>query len=257
MTKRNGEAETVFSIAICDNEELELHRLESAVRRWLADSGPEDVELDTFLRSAELAERLRSGAVFDLLLLDIIMPEVNGIELGRLVREHSAQSQIVYTTSSKDFAFDAFGNHASDYLLKPVDEKKLFEVLDFALAHSRDRTRRLVSVRTREGVQSVDATEIVYIENEQRAPVYHMRDGAVVQGPKIRTNFDEAIAPLDADPAFLSPHKSYWVNMRYIRGISGQTITLDTGRELFINRPKTAEVNRAYLRYLSGGGARG
>lgn len=74
--------------------------------------------VETFISSEELAERIMEQGVipYNVFLLDILMPDVNGISLGRCIREKSNDVPIIFITSTKDFAFEAYGVNAIQYL---------------------------------------------------------------------------------------------------------------------------------------------
>lgn len=246
----------MFLIALCDNDETELLKLKQAVEQWQQKHPDKMVRTDLYYSGADLARRLEQDASYDLYLLDIIMPEPSGIRLGHLIRERSPLAQLIYVTSSPDFALDAFGAQALDYLLKPVDTNKLHQALDRAWALCCGQQSRYISIKSRQGLRSIDSASIVYIEIVSRSPVYHLYDGEIIQGLTIRSSFDDAIAPLDHDPSFISPHKSFYVNMRFVCGIRNRQLLLEGGGSIPVSHPKLGEVNRLYLKYLSNGGMR-
>ena len=91
----------------------------------------------------------------------------DGIELGQVIRQSDEQAVIICLTSSKDFAYQAFGIYAQRYLLKPLDTERLYEAMDFAISDLCQKIR-LLSINTAEGIQKISYQEIEYIENSAR-----------------------------------------------------------------------------------------
>ena len=207
----------------------------------------------TFTDAAELLENLRQGARFDAALLDILMPEVSGIELGRYIKEECPGTAVIYTTSSRDFALDAFQNHALRYLLKPVQQAELFSALDMAYAMYEQRQETFL-IKSSTGIVSTTPDRIVLAENTGRTVRYLLADGTSVQTVSRRTRLDEAVAPLPERPEFIKPHNSFWINMTYIRAIQKDDLVMDNGLLVPISRSRQQEVRRAYLKFLESTG---
>ena len=244
----------MFSVAVCDNDQAELDLARELACRWLAAQGEARSGAVGFLNPEDLARRLRAGERYSVYLLDIIMPGLDGIELGRLVRRFDARAPIIYMTTSAEFTFAAFENHAFQYLLKPLEEERVFATLDAAARFLHGQNRNMIAIRGRQGVETVAAEDVLYVENVSRTPVYTLIDGGRIQGLVNRGTFDEAIAPLSGDESFVAVHKSYWVNMRHIRSVSSNRVVLENGKELPVSRNRSAEVSRRYLKYLAAGG---
>lgn len=139
-------------IALCDNDEMDLQFLAALVRKYLAVHPELGVELRAFGSSAALKETLDAGADYCLFLLDILMPGLDGIEIGELIREKNETTPIIYTTSSGEYALSAFQNHALRYLVKPVQQTELFSALDFAFSLIGTGGGKSYTVKTREGL---------------------------------------------------------------------------------------------------------
>ena len=96
-------------------------------------------ELEQTSDSAALYRRIQNGEQWDVYILDILMSEKTGIDIGGLLHRTGAKSPIIYVTSSDDFALAAYGVHAVRYLLKPVREEDFFEALDYAMSYKQDK----------------------------------------------------------------------------------------------------------------------
>ena len=117
-----------LKIAVCDDDIFFLRQAEHAVKQW-AEEQELTVELQLFDNGDSLLTVSRTKQ-FDVLLLDIMMPLFNGMELAHVIRETNTAVKIVFLTSSPEFAVESYDVKASGYLLKPLRYEKLCSVLD-------------------------------------------------------------------------------------------------------------------------------
>lgn len=168
---------------------------------------------------------------------------------------------IIYITSSDDFALEAYGVHAVRYLLKPVDRDIFFEAMDYALSHAmagQDIRQEnamyrepLYPVKTKDGLVSVLYSDIEYIENASRVLDVHLTDGSSIKSIFIRKSFDEDIQEIMADKSFARVHKSFLVNMNYIKRLTQDSCFMEDGRSIPISKTRAADVKKEYLLFIS------
>jgi len=191
---------------------------------------------------------------FDAFVLDIIMDGPDGIQVGRKIRELGIRKPIIYTTSAREYAFEAYGIDAIAYLPKPLDPDRLDDALDLAWELNKPRTLETVQIKGKDGMSVIAVSDIVYVENVARAASYHLRDGSVLATTTNRTSFENSIGSLLQHAAFVQPHKSFFVNMHYIRTLGAEAITLDDGQTIPISRRNLMDTKRRYLRFLADEG---
>ena len=121
------------SLAICDDDPRQLHTIGKLIHTYFHTRSDSSWNVASFLSGDALLAQSHARNGFDLYLLDILMPGLNGIETGRQLRETGDGGEIIYLTSSNDFASESYDVRAFFYLLKPVDKQRLFQVLDRAL----------------------------------------------------------------------------------------------------------------------------
>src|SRR5699024_3662192 len=112
------------------------------------------------------------------------------------------------------------------YLLKPVTERKFFQVLDEAVEKSSKRKNQAVMVHTTEGTQRILLDRIRYVERVGRCMRYYCTDG-IIDSQTIRVSFREMVTPLLADRRFCLCGASFALNFQYVIGVNGQTALLD------------------------------
>ena len=195
-----------------------------------------------------LLARAEDAGGFDLYVLDILMPELSGIETGRRLRALGEGGEIVYLTSSNDFAADSYDVRAFFYLLKPVEEGKFFQVLDGAAEKLNRRRSSAVVVTTADGPRRILLERIRYVERVGRCMRYDCTDGTV-DSQTIRISFREAAAPLLADRRFCLCGASFVLNFQHVTGVNGQTALLDNGQTVVLPRTAATEFKKAWGNY--------
>ena len=115
-------------IAVCDDDQNELSRVSSLLEDYRRERGGY-LTYETFHSATELLETMRSRR-YDLLLLDIFMPGVTGMEAAGEIRLTDGELPIVFLTSSREFAVESYRVNAVDYLLKPARQDTIFSLLD-------------------------------------------------------------------------------------------------------------------------------
>ena len=119
----------MIKAAICEDSRLDCKMLKEIVCFLMTDRGL-DFQVDTYENAETLVEGY-SNHPYDLIFLDIMMDEIDGIEAGRRIRAVDTKSEIVYCTSSKDFAIAAYEIHAMGYLLKPYESGRIGAMIDY------------------------------------------------------------------------------------------------------------------------------
>jgi DNA-binding LytR/AlgR family response regulator len=246
----------MFKVAICDNDYKELAHVRRCVQAYF-DARP---EIEGAVTEFSDSESLRAcmggdGAPFDCYVLDVMMPGLNGIQLGQLIQRDTVDRiPLIYITSSEEFALQAFGVRALQYLVKPIDAHQMEAALDEAHAIWARREARSIRVKTKEGISILPLDEIVYVENVARAARYVLYDGTVVEGVTNRGTFEEGVGTLAEEEAFIHPHKSFFVNMRYVQAVNADGVVMDGRITLPISRRNATDTRKRYLRYLARGG---
>lgn len=228
----------MLNIAVCDDEKLWLENTVALLEEYYAGHGDTTVKIHPFHSAYDLVESVEDNAGFDLYILDVMMPEMTGIHVGAKLRASEKRGLIIYLTTSKDFALDAYSVQPFHYLIKPVEKEVLFPVLDSATAILKDRHTKAISVKTKEGTKQLLFDGIVYVEFADRCCHFHMQDGTVVVGNQLHASFSESMSPLLKDDRFCRCGASFVLNLFYISAIEKELIR-------FRNWDKTLYLPRA------------
>ncbi len=237
----------MLRVAICDDDAAEADRVAGIVRAYA------DFDVVSYTSSRELAGHIMDGAVFDLYLLDVVMPPPDGIDLARLIRESDDTAAILYLTSHDGRALDAFRVRASQYLVKPVDGDTLRRELDVALAAVQARNAKTFLLKTKDGTVALPFHRIAYCELHGRILRCVASDGEEHCGVTLRTSFDAAVAPLMADSRFIRPHTSFAANLDHVLSIQGNALLMKTGVSLPIAHGAARETKKRYLQHFFRG----
>ena len=236
----------MLNIAICDDEIFFLQQIEELVREYLCSTTPGiSVRLHSFQHGQELLTQVESAGGFDIYIMDIIMPGLDGIQTGKRLRELGDGGEIIYLTSSADYAIDSYDVRAFFYLLKPLDKERLFEVLSAAIKKLTERRKRSVHVSTQEGPRRIVMDQILYVELVGRCLRYYCSDGPV-DSMSLRTSFHSATESLLNDRRFFQCGSSFAFNLQHVAGIKGHEVLLDNGRSVSIPRASVVPFKRAW-----------
>ena len=237
----------MIQIALCDDNRAHLAKLEALLNEYFEGHPDIPIKIKAFSSAAELLEHIRIHDIFDLYLLDIIMPNENGIDLGRKIHTIDKGGTIFYLTSSIDFAVDAFSVKASQYLLKPIDKVQLFCALDSLVDEWLGKHQKFITIKTHVGIQRIAIRSIVYGELIGHCIHYHLSDGSEIEGMSIRTSFRDAILSLLDEPRFTMTSASFVVNLYFIENISAEGLKLTNGKYLPISRNLKNDIVNKWL----------
>lgn len=240
-----------MKITVCDDSIKDLLDIEKLLLKYQAQYPDRIFELEKYSDPSRLFHKIAEGNLTDIYILDMLMPRRTGIDLGRQIRKNGKENVIIYITSSQDYALEAYDVHATRYLLKPVDEGSLFEALDYALSFTKAKTEPTYMLKTKNGLLPTAYSKIEYIENAGRKLEVHLSDGALLKSLFIRTSFEEEVRELTEHGNFLQIHKSFLVNLDYVKQLTADSAIMSSGRPLPISRAKAPKVKREYLLFVS------
>ena len=231
-----------YKIAICDDEAEQRQYLLDIVMAW-ARKKCHLVEVKQYRKAEDFLFDYEEEKDFDILLLDIEMSEVTGIELAKIVRKDSLTVQIIFVTGFYEYFSDGFDVSALHYLIKPVDERKLCPVLDKAVQNLAYR-QRSVLVITSDADVKISLVDILYVEAENVYVIVHTKQG------NYRTRMSLAKFVEQLDETFFKVHRSFVVGLKYVKKITKTEITMINGDILPISRKLYDEVHSALIKYL-------
>lgn len=230
----------MIKIAICDDEPIFCDSIKKTVSCYLAQKNI-PCEIICYDDGAEL---LKIPHSYDLLLLDIQMPGINGIELAAKLRELEFEGAFIFITALKEYVFDAFEYEALDYICKPIDHTRLVKTLDRAVKRIQAQNHHSLLIQTTNWCKSVKLNSIYYCEVINRKIYLNTKNGII--------DFYGKIEDLEKqlDQRFFKCHRSYLVNLDYVRQYSDGQISLENNEHIPVSRLRHQELMRAMLQYM-------
>jgi len=211
-----------------------------------------DILINGFINGSALLKRMDTHGKYDIYLLDVVMPEIGGIELAQEIRARDPEGALVFLTGSTEHALAAFGVSAAQYILKPIKKEALFPVLDKLIAERKHEEDKYVMVSASNGhTVRVLHSHIILIERIGRSLRYVLDSGKALDSVSIRSAFETAVSELLSDKRFLLAHQSFVVNMDHVSELFAGAFVMKNGMEVSIPKQKYAFVKNRYLEYLS------
>lgn len=164
----------MYLIALCDDEVEQLHKTEEVLTEYRNLHPRENFRVKRFESAGILLDLIRKEEFLpDLIVMDIYMPDQMGIEAARELRRMGNHCRIVFLTTSREHALDAYEVEAAQYLVKPLSKEKLFPLLDRFLEEIEEERRRYILMRIEGMVQRIAVDDIVYCEAQGKTQYMH------------------------------------------------------------------------------------
>lgn len=228
-------------IAIVEDEEAHGRLLEQYILAW-GQARDKAVRVFQYADAGSFLFSLEDGAP-DAVFADIQMPGMNGMEMVRRLREKDAEMPVVFTTGLSDYLQEGYEVRALHYLIKPIQEEKVFECMDRVCSH-RD-TRELFTARTEDGMVRLDLRETNYCEAEGHYARFVMTDGSQI---RVMKSISELEGELPAG-TFIKCHRCYLCNLENVKQILQDGILFDNGACAPVSRRMFKELNRRFIEY--------
>ncbi|MCI9035152.1 MAG: response regulator transcription factor [Lachnospiraceae bacterium] len=229
-------------IAVCDDIPIECADIAKQIETILKQSNT-DFMIKKFFGGLEL---IQSRESFDIIFLDIKMPNINGMELAKQIRKQGRQSLIIFITSASEYVFDAFDVEAFQYLLKPIQTDKLKNVLEKATKKMQiDANIDFLMISANRQIQKVFLKDILYIESIGRIAKIHCNNGTLETYEQIGILEDKL-----SDKFFFRCHKCFLVNLNFVDAFNKTEVRLENGEKIMLAKRRYEDFQKAILSYM-------
>lgn len=254
-----------LNVAVIDDNQTDTKYVSGLVNLW-AQAASHTVRIRTFQSAEEFLFHYEEDKEYDILLLDIEMGGMNGVELAKKIRQDENLVQMVFITGFPDFMAEGYEVSALHYLMKPVSAEKLYSVLDKAVGNLEKCEKRLCVTFERQTV-FVPLQQILYIEaQKQYVQIYCAQRSDSEAGPMQRSftqekatqesivrvtyRMKESLSNVEkqVDEYFFKCHRSFLVNLRHVAQIKSTCVVLKNGAEVPISRGMTEQIGKEIIR---------
>ncbi len=221
----------MLTIGICEDNQIEQKQLREMVSHICFSR--EDIQIKTYTSGGEILRQVEEQQFHvDLLLLDIGIPELDGMSLAHELRKRRLDMDIIFITRSKEHIFEGYKCKAFTYILKPCTMERLSEELNRYMDEL-ETTSECLNVNIQGSIQRVPLSEIRYIESNRRKILLHTKKQVIEFYEKM-----ESMEELLHDKGFIRCHQSYMVQKRYVTafgrsGIQIQDIQIPVSRRYY------------------------
>ena len=242
-----------YLIALCDDEKAELDKTEKILNNCEKKHPEINFVIKCFESADELLYMIRErNYAPNLIFLDIFLPGHKGepVSLGmkaaKELRDMGNRADLVFLTTSREYALEAFDVDASQYLLKPVTEERLSDALDRFMESAEAERKKYILLRIDGRLARVQVNEIVYCEAQGKKQCLHLVNSGEIL---LRMTMTELYDQLSEYPEFVRIGAAFIVNLDYIDSMNAQDISLDTGKRIYLPRGAYKTLKELYFRY--------
>ena len=231
----------MYRFAICDDDPQFAALLKEALISQL-NSRNIAFEISSFDTPSDLISCFEQGEPYDLLFLDIVFQDTTGIQTARRLRSFHTDTDIIFLSSSSDYALESFDVSPLHYLIKTDKLEKLEEALDRFFDKHADQS---FYIKSREGILALPVSEILFFEIYGHDLSVHLISGE-------NHTFSGTLKKIEEDlpgSTFIRAHKSYLVNMAHIVKIARYEISLSNGKTVPISKKNYLSIMYAFVDY--------
>lgn len=237
-----------MTICYCEDESAQAKAFAIKIDQWAKNKNIA-VHTDLFESAEEYLFKAEQNT-YDVIFLDISMRGQNGMELARKIREKEKDVILVFVTSDASYVFDGYEVGAYRYLMKPVDEKKLWEILDYARTQKEVEEENYILVKKDSQSVRINLKDIIYIEAQKHYVNLCMENKESIN---IKTAFTELLQETqEKSDTILLTHRSYAVNIEKVVRIGRTECVITDGSVVPVSRSFYKEVNEAFIKYHLG-----
>lgn len=242
--------EKTVRIAYCEDERAQAVLTEDMIKSWAKERGQKCI-VDVFSSAEQFLFELDGEELvpYDLLLLDISMIGMDGFTLAKQIRKTDMNIRIVFLTSDPSHVFDGYEIEAWRYMMKPVREQKLHEMLDILVTELADREEPYVLLEVAGENIKVEQGQILYVAVDGHYTTVYCKDRQLT----VKESFGEVLNHLNRDtkdgciPPFVKCHRSTAVNLSKVSRIGRQSCVLAGEIEVPVSRGMYQQLNQAFI----------
>lgn len=234
-------------IAICDDNAADRIKLYETIESYLCKQGV-NATIFAYDNPDKLNSVIESKTIcFDIIFLDIIMDDMDGMTCARIIRKQDKLVNIIFLTSSTDYVYEGYEVNATGYLVKPIKLDQLAKVMERAIAQIENADKASIYITYRGVTQKIPTKDILYLESENNK--VNIVLAKTKEKITVYTKLDEF--EQQQTKTFIRSHKSYLVNFLYIGKYANDKFVLTDGTVIPISRTNRDKVKEAFYTLLN------
>lgn len=241
-----------MKIAVCDDEEFYRDELTKMITVYGNEAGRE-LTMDTWASATGLLDAVKCGNKdYDIIFLDIEMPELSGMEAAEELRRMGKNMALCFVTSFNEYALNAYQIDAIGYVIKPIqylDLKKMMEKAEMQYWYRKktgEAQKRYLEVMCERRSVIIDLEKVVYIEKRRNQCVFHLTDGEQICYDTLKNIYKQ----LDHD-IFMQIHQGFIANYNHVKEVLNDRVCFGSGMEAPLSRRYYDAVHSRYMDKLN------
>lgn len=241
-----------MKIAVCDDEEFYRDELTKMITVYGNEAGRE-LTMDTWASATDLLDAVKCGNKdYDIIFLDIEMPELSGMEAAEELRRMGKNMALCFVTSFNEYALNAYQIDAIGYVIKPIqylDLKKMMEKAEMQYWYRKktgEAQKRYLEVMCERRSVIIDLEKVVYIEKRRNQCVFHLTDGEQICYDTLKNIYKQ----LDHD-IFIQIHQGFIANYNHVKEVLNDRVCFGSGMEAPLSRRYYDAVHSRYMDKLN------
>lgn len=233
-----------IEIVLVDDEQLQLDYMEKLIKQAAKRLGVE-IKIYSYLSGEAFLFALEDYPIWELAFLDIEMEGINGMEVARNIRKKAPQLELVFATAYAEYAIEGYEVQALDYLLKPINLEEMMRVVErFLEGKPEEVAYTLVEVNGEATRLNLD--HILYSEANMGEIT------VVLEKEALDLKMSLAEFETQLDKRFVSPHRSYLVNLQFVSRLLKNDVQLTNGERIPLSRRRAKDVQKAFIAFYKG-----
>lgn len=238
----------MLKIAVCDDD-MDYRKYVVREVEELFKKRHIHIDIFEFARGGELLEKINSKTYFDIIFLDIQMPDKLGMEVARSVREKYKDTILVFITGFDNYVFEAFDYDAAAYIRKSEFDKKIENVID-RIVSKIDISCMEIAFKNQGRQYFISPKDILYFESFNHSIYIHKKEDEVIKITYSLSQLEKEFSEYN----FFRIHSGYLVNLKYVYSIDNTSVILTNKKSLPISRHRIKETKKAFQKFCGGGG---
>lgn len=233
----------MLNIAICDDSKEDVKKISDRLSIYINNNNIKAC-VKEFHSGLALIEAVKEKP-FDIIFLDIYMPPIDGIQTATEIRKTDAKCKIIFLSSSQSHAVLSYDVKANHYLLKPIENDKLYTALKVAIDGIEKSNSEYLVIKSNNEFNKLFFKNIIYIESKARILMVYTEHNNLIKVYKKLSDFEEELN----DARFFRSHKSYLVNLDFVEDAKDRYFVMTTGENIPISS-KFRNNKKMYIDYL-------